>query len=266
MESICDFSKIKLICSDIDNTLLKGEAKLPQDIKSEIWRLYEKGILFTFATGRIPYEVEHLFYDFPEKPLYVAGNGAIIAKAGKIVWDTTFVAEPLKELAEFYSELGMTIVFSYDEAEHPLKVTPWAETAVSMFPGLDVPTNADIWQRELHRMFFLHPQGDNIEKCRDDLVAFQDRFDICSQNDISIQIAPHGCTKASGVAKLASLLGLEREQVLCVGDAENDISMIKWAGIGAAVSNAKASLKQEADVIATQPCAMGVVEILRQIG
>lgn len=262
MSKSLDFSKIRLICSDIDGTLLRGEKELPTYIKDEIWRLHKNGILFTFATGRLPYEVDHLFCGLPQKTPYVAGNGAVIKEGDTILEEKFFLAEPLREIAQKYSALGMTVIFSYEDGERPLEVTPWAQKAASMFPGLDTPAEPNIWERKLQRMFFLHPQGEYLANCRKDLEQYGDLFDICSQNDQSVQIAPLGCTKAAGVARLAALLGLNPEQVMCIGDAENDISMVRWAGIGAAVANATNELKRVADHVAEKPCTQGVAEIL----
>ena len=65
---------------------------------------------------------------------------------------------------------------------------------------------------------------------------------------------------------LGEYLGVKREEILCVGDAENDISMIRYAGIGAAVSNGSAALKQAADHVTQGACAEGVLELLRLCG
>lgn len=266
MRKVCDFSSIRLICSDIDGTLLRGEKEIPQYVKDEIGRLHQKGIIFTFATGRLPYEVDHLFDGLPEKTPYVAGNGAVIKCGDKILVENSFKPDVLRDLAYKYSNLGMTIIFSYDNAERPLVVTPWSKENASVFPGLDIPAESDIWDRKIQRMFFLHPEGNFLKECRTELGYFEGCFDIRSQNNISVQIAPQGCTKASGVKQLANELGIPKDAIMCIGDAENDIPMIEYAGIGVAVANATDSLKSAADYVANAQCTQGVAEILQLCG
>lgn len=261
-----DFSKIRLICSDIDGTLLNGGKAIAQPVKDELRRLQSQGIVFAFATGRLPYEVEPLLEGLLEKVPYVAGNGAVIKCGEEGLREYDFIPERLRGLAEKYSALGVTVVFSYNDQERPLKVTPWARSAASAFPGMDNPADGDIWNRRIRRMFFCHPQGAYLKECRKNLDGYSDDYDICVQNDRSIQIAPLGCTKAAGVGQLAQMLGIEREAVLCVGDGENDISMIQYAGIGAAVANGTDALKRASDYVTKEPCAMGVLEVLKLCG
>ena len=266
MKASCDFGKIRLICSDIDGTLLRKETEIPEYVKNEIWRLHRQGITFTFATGRLPYEVDHLFAGLPERTPYVAGNGAVIKCGDEILKEYYLIPSKLRDVAQKYNDLGMTIIFSYDDMERPLSVTPWSKSAVEMFPGLDTPADDDVWERKLQRMFFFHPEGKYMEECRRDLAVFCDDYDICSQNSKSIQIAPLGCTKSTGVQQLAQMLGIERDAVLCIGDAENDISMIRFAGIGVAVANGAEALKQIADYTTFEQFTQGVAEILKLCG
>ena len=51
---------IQLVVSDIDGTLLRQERTLSPALQEEIWRLDRRGIPFTFATGRLPFETDGL--------------------------------------------------------------------------------------------------------------------------------------------------------------------------------------------------------------
>lgn len=261
-----DFSNVRLICSDIDGTLLKGENELPEAIKREILRLNERGIAFTFSTGRVPYEVDHLFEGIPNQVPYVAGNGAIVKCDNALLAEYHFEPQTLKPLVQKYSDLGVTVIFTVGEQERPYRLTPWAMENVGLFPGLDFPIDESIWSTPLQRMFFYHPEGLHLQDCRRDLKQYEHEYAVSFQNRKSIQIAPYGCTKASGIRMLSRLLGIQREQILCIGDANNDLEMIRYAGIGVAVSNASSELKDAADYVTSRPCADGVAEVLEKCG
>ena len=49
---------------------------------------------------------------------------------------------------------------------------------------------------------------------------------------------------------VAEILGIPREETIAIGDGENDISMLRWAGLGIAMANAPENVKAAADVIA----------------
>ncbi len=64
------------------------------------------------------------------------------------------------------------------------------------------------------------------------------------------EVIPLGVSKGQAVAWLAQYLGIPRERVLAVGDQENDIEMIRWAGTGVAMGNAPEVVKVVADWVA----------------
>ena len=55
---------------------------------------------------------------------------------------------------------------------------------------------------------------------------------------------------AEALARVAEILGIPREETIAIGDGENDISMLRWAGLGIAMANAPENVKAAADVIA----------------
>jgi len=72
-----------------------------------------------------------------------------------------------------------------------------------------------------------------------------------SQQDY-LEIVPAGVGKGPALEKVAHRLGIEREAIMAVGDAENDIDMIRYAGIGVAMGQASDMVKHAADYV-TKP-------------
>lgn len=266
MNKQLDFSQIKLVVSDIDGTLLReGEQAFSDDVWQWIHRLHEKGILFSLATGRLPYEVDPLLDKASLSIPYAAGNGAIVRRGNDILEEHLFIPNGLQEISHHYSQYGVTVIFTLENQERPLKITPWSLANERKFPGMHQIIDEDIWETPICRMFFYHPEGKYLAACRETLAAYEDRFTICFQNEQSIQISAPNCTKATGVQSLASALSIPIERVLCIGNADNDVSMLLTAGVGAAVSNASSSAKAAAAYVSEQPFSDGVSEILQAI-
>ena len=61
---------------------------------------------------------------------------------------------------------------------------------------------------------------------------------------------PNNINKGTGVKYVADKLGIDMQDVICVGDSDNDLSMIKAAGLGVATANALDRVKIHADYIA----------------
>jgi len=73
-----------------------------------------------------------------------------------------------------------------------------------------------------------------------------------------------GVNKADAIAGLLERLGLEREDTIACGDGLNDLTMIKYAGLGVAMGNAQKAVKEAADVITLSNDEDGVAEIIDQ--
>ena len=65
-----------------------------------------------------------------------------------------------------------------------------------------------------------------------------------------IEIIPHGINKGLAVEFIAKRHGIKREEIICIGDSENDLTMIEYAGLGVCVASGSSVAKEKADVIA----------------
>jgi hydroxymethylpyrimidine pyrophosphatase-like HAD family hydrolase len=85
-----------------------------------------------------------------------------------------------------------------------------------------------------------------------------------------LELLPEGCSKALGVQKLCEVLGVDPStQLLALGDAENDVEMLKMASVGVAVGNGCGLAKEAADVILEETSDEGgagiAMEVLAEI-
>jgi len=75
---------------------------------------------------------------------------------------------------------------------------------------------------------------------------------------------PKGVTKAYGISLLAKDLGLERSEIMAIGDEENDLPMIEYAGLGVAMENAVPFVKEAADHVTASNIEHGVAKAIQQ--
>ena len=88
---------------------------------------------------------------------------------------------------------------------------------------------------------------------------------ITSASPVMLEFSYKDCGKASGLKFLSDYLGVDRDLVAAFGDADNDIDMIKFAGIGVAMANANEALKSKADYITLSNDEDGVAYALKNI-
>ena len=75
---------------------------------------------------------------------------------------------------------------------------------------------------------------------------------------------PQNVDKASSLDKVLPVLSVSRENSICCGDGFNDLSMIKYAGLGVAMGNAQGAVKEAADYITATNDNDGLVEVIEK--
>lgn len=88
---------------------------------------------------------------------------------------------------------------------------------------------------------------------------------VSSSLDNNLEINAPGATKGEAILRLAGHLGLCREQTMGFGDGENDMTMIRTAGIGVAMGNAVEALKAEADYVTVTNDEDGVADAIEKL-
>ncbi len=80
-----------------------------------------------------------------------------------------------------------------------------------------------------------------------------------------LEFMPHGCSKGQGVVTLGRMLGIEPQEMIAFGDAENDLEMIKRVGAGVAMANAQQLVRDNADYITLSNNEDGVADFLNRL-
>jgi hypothetical protein len=93
---------------------------------------------------------------------------------------------------------------------------------------------------------------------------YGDRLSIYRSEPFFIEIMPQNVDKATALDRMLETIGLTRENVICCGDGFNDISMIKYAGVGVAMGNAQPAVKDAADYITGTNDEDGLVQVMKE--
>ena len=93
---------------------------------------------------------------------------------------------------------------------------------------------------------------------------FMGRLSIYRSEPYFIEVMPRGVDKASAIAGLLERLGLDREDTIVCGDGLNDLSMIKYAGLGVAMGNAQPQVKAAADLVTLTNDEDGLVPVIER--
>ena len=89
-------------------------------------------------------------------------------------------------------------------------------------------------------------------------------FEVVSSRFDNFEVMNSGVSKGNAVKILADYYGISSEQVICIGDSENDLSMIKFAGLGVAMENGSKLVKDAAQYITASNNGDGVAKVIEK--
>jgi hypothetical protein len=251
--------QIKLIGIDVDGTLLDSRGQLPAENLSAISEAVERGIHIAIVTGRSFFFALPAVEALPDPLTLVVHNGAIArTRAGdtlmrrlmprQLALDVLGATAPWRDAAVviFDRPLAGQMVYDRLDWEHPnrsrfrdrnrdiIEQVASLEDAITEDP-IQVAYNGSVpAMREVIAALERHPAADTLSVS---LTEYQHR-------DFSlVDVCATGTNKGTGLAGVASLLGVDRAQVMAIGDNYNDREMLAWAGVGVVMGNAAPDLR-----------------------
>lgn len=251
-----DPSKPVIIATDIDGTLVDDKKRIPANVLEAVEAFVAQGGIFVAATGRF-YEFAKLaIAPFSFSPYIISANGTYIRHTSE--------AEPLyeKELPRSIFERICDICEGfghqyqvYDEdsivSNSSTRFLEYCKEQSTLAPegiNFEIITHANPRTvTKVHQVSCVHkdkPLDDAI-----DALSKVAGLSVTDSRKNGVEIIPSGHDKGVALVMLAKKLGIPMQNTIAFGDAENDINMLKVAGIGIAVENATDSVKEVADLV-----------------
>lgn len=244
-----------LFCTDLDGTLYRDDKTISKENLDAIEYFKSEGGLFTFITGRIPQTSRQIVDIIKPNAPYGCINGAGIYDhiMQKYLWriplDPT-AAELIQTVDIQLPDIGIQI-----NTEKQILFLKDNDAMVSFREITGVPCiccGYEALDDTVLKVIFAHHDERRIKAVSE--LLFQhplaDRFDFIRSEHTLYEILPKSASKGLALSKMAELLGIDIKKTIAIGDYNNDISMIKAAQLGIAVSNAVDDAKAVADYIA----------------
>lgn len=267
---------IKLVAIDIDGTLVNEQKIMTDKVKKTIHAAMDQGVKIVLCTGR-PIEGIKPYLEelqmFQEDDFVISNNGAVITRTdtGEIMESWSFVKEELEELYAFGKDFAADFLIMNEE--HFILIKP-DEGEVTIRPKL-------VWEGDTIRMALETATIDQIEgdfvkalflgtteEVDEVETAFpenlRENYSITRSQTYLLEIAAKGVNKGSSLMKLAEDLGFSREEVMAIGDGNNDYDMIQAAGLGVVMENGTDYLKSVANALTLSNENDGVAHALEK--
>ncbi len=252
---------------DIDGTLIDEEThEMPKSASKAIEAAGRNGHLCAVNTGRTGKLVEPDRERLAGFDAFLMGCGTMITLYGRELYHRTFSVQESKDIIEALDRYGIDAVLEGWEnnfCDRPDRIrTETFRRFISRFGDAGYGSFGDAVGH--FDKFYVY--ADRADAVRAFAEEFGDRLDFVDRKKGFFEIMPKGCSKASAMKRLAGELGVPIEQTAALGDSSNDIPMLQCAGIGIAMGNATADVKEAADYVTGPLKEDGVWNALKWLG
>lgn len=257
-----------LLCTDLDGTLLNNKRQVSDENKKAIDYFMSEGGKFTFVTGRVTHGARLMLeYVQPNIPV-VCFNGVGIYDFDKneLIWGRYLDENAVKVLEYVENQIDTGIIVCIDDGVRFCRINEWVDAYFKAehppFIAIDYKDITEPWKKVLFVVDA--PDVDKIRKIIADS-PYSQSYDYTQSSPNYYELLPKNATKGTGLERLITLSGIDKNKVIAVGDNENDISMFSVAKIGVAVSNSLDIVKSAADIITVSNNEHAIAQIISDL-
>lgn len=267
-------SRIRLVAVDLDGTLLDPSGKLTEHTIATIKRAQAEGVIVAICTGRFFENASILLKDAGLDCPIVAFNGGLTAEGpfrqpiarhrmDRRAAQTVFGR--LEELEAMYYLFGDGLVATRFLTDRHHSLIHYGDRMITEAKvrytygkaACEEAISLGIYKYYVHA-------GDDMNallRLKDALQDLQ-QVALTQSSESNIEIIPPDVDKGTGVKDLAKHFGIPLQEVMCLGDQDNDVPMIKAAGWGVAMGNATPEVIAAADAVTLSNAEDGVAEAI----
>lgn len=274
--------RIQLIALDLDGTLLNGCGEISEDDQRAIREAAEAGIHVVVSTGR-PYVGVPVEMLAPLGVRYaITTNGAAVYRVPEkeCLYSNSLerglACRLIRELAGYDVHFDVFIdgdAYSQRDRQHLIDRLTFPEATKRYVKRTrriveDLAQFIEDKQAEVQKITVnFYPLEEGIYKDRDrvfQLFAACPQITFLSGGFHNLELTKAGVEKGIGLSFLADMLGIPIEQTMACGDTQNDLNIMKTAGVGVAMENAGDEVKAIADFVTRSNEESGVAFAIRQ--
>ncbi|MDF2591569.1 MAG: family phosphatase [Clostridia bacterium] len=269
--------KYKMIVTDMDYTLLNKDKIVSERNKNALRAAMDKGVHVVVATGRIYTSALYYAKLLGVSTPIIASNGAIIRDedADKTLYQCLLPEMAIGEMIRLTREKGLfchffskDTIFTERLINISTRYTEWNkylaeedQVKIRVLENFEDMTEQE--KSEIFKAVVVDDDESKLQYVREQILKTGIVSASKSLAD-NIEIMSKEVSKGNAVSRLAELLCIDKSEIITIGDNENDISMIEYAGLGVAMGNAEQCLKDKADYVTADYMADGVAQVVEK--
>lgn len=259
-----------MLVVDMDDTLLTDDHELSNENKSMLLKAQELGVYVVLASGRptsamIEYAKE-LQCDV-NNSFMISFNGSTITdlKEDKILFEHSLTKEQIHSIYDFSQE-NNTHVITYLDGKIISETSSEYIDVESTITGLEhiiIPSFKEAVASSAVKCLLLE-EPSYLKTVEPLLKEAMPELSVCMSKPFFLEAAPNGVDKGAAVEILAKKLNINPSEIIAIGNAGNDLSMVQYAGLGVWVDNVEEELREFGDIIVASNNDHGVAEVVRR--
>lgn len=258
---------VRLVATDLDGTLVHSDGSVTPRTRAALAAAEEAGITVVFVTGRPLRWAREVFG-------HVGPHGLAVISNGALVWDVAGDRPALER--PIPREVGLEVTALLRAAVPGTAYAVETAAGIALEPqfreryavpdGAPRAPVAELFTEPVLKLLARHEEldaqvfWDCAERAAGHLVEI-----TWSSSTALLEMSGPGVTKATTLERLCGSLGIDRAQVLALGDMPNDIAMLQWAGTSWAMANAHPSVREVADHVGASNDDDGVARVLEEL-
>ena len=262
--------KYKILCSDLDGTLLSSKSDVSAFTISEITRIKENMRIW-LVSARMPQSMIYLQKDLGiEKEPIICYNGALIYDGVEKVFSKTIHFNSLEKVYQLADKQAIKLGLYYDKewyveetSERVEKEIKYTKTQPIFRPTHETLTDWKNRNISAHKIMLMGTKESSDYIFPLLINEFNEQMHIYRSNDTLIELAPKSVSKLSAI-NLLFKNGETITNVISFGDNYNDIEMLQASGMGVAVGNAREEVKAIANHITLNNTENGVAQYIKE--
>ena len=262
----------KILVLDIDGTLVNSKKEITPRTLEYLLKIQDMGHIVALASGR-PYPGMEQYTR--KLKLHEYGGYALSFNGAKVVNCSTMETVFEKSIPKRYAG----VIYDY-AVEHNIGMVTYQGNEVITGTEMDdyMKYEARLNYMTLKRVddftgyvdfdmakCLLTAEAEKAEVCEKELADLLSQdLNVFRSEPYFIEITRKGVDKAESVDHLLKILGMEQRQSICCGDGFNDLTMVRYGGVGVAMGNAQQIVKDSADYITASCDEDGLVEVIEK--
>ncbi|WP_281232211.1 Cof-type HAD-IIB family hydrolase [Flavobacterium gelatinilyticum] len=260
----------KMLVLDMDDTLLTDDHRISDLNKKVLLEAQAKGVHVVLASGRptsaMTAYAKELELDLNDSYM-ISFNGAVVSrvKDDLVLFEQKLTPEQIHDLYD-YSVEKKTHIITYLDGEIISETDSEyieIEKDITGLPHRKVQIFKDYVNRAAVKCILLEDPV-YLKTLENDLKERMPHLSVSMSKPFFLEVAQHGIDKAASLKLLAEKLDVHQSEIIAVGNAGNDLTMIEYAGLGVWVDNVTPELRDKANLIVASNNNDGVAEVVQR--